>query len=368
MKRFVLCFLLLSWLLLLPLAPLHSQSRTNVLSETTDPRGEPELIVCSQNLENYGSFADYSTRMRGNEREFAEKEKALIKRFIDTGCDVIAVQEIIASSAESAKEALERLAHGLRLTTNRFFEARVGESNDRMLHIGFLVARDRARILNTVSYARVELPQIADRQRPRGFSRGPFEIQLLVQGRDGSPDKTVNLVNMHFKSMSGRNPDPANLEWETYRMEMSEALRRIVRERHRASFESGETILIVLGDRNSHPDSASAHILKGTLTLAHFEAEGPCRLSKRGKPLCQKGTIQAKQLFSVLTGDPVTKLQPGTILYAGNYYWIDDILMPAYSLPYAWERFDSEGRYAGGVLYTPKEASDHGLVHVTLNW
>jgi len=356
------------FLLLISAGTVYSQSRTNVLPVTTDPRGEPELVVCSQNLENYGSFEAYSTRMRGNEKDYEEKEKALIKRFIDVGCDVIAVQEIIAPSKAAAEESLERLALGLRLTTNRFFDVRVGESNDRMLHIGFLVAKDRARVLNTVSYARVELPQIAERQRPRGFSRGPFEIQLLVSGRNGSVDKTVSLVNMHFKSMSGRNPDPANLEWETHRMEMSEALRRIVVERHAASFESGETILIVLGDRNSHADSASANILKGTLTLAHFQEDGPCRLSKRGKPLCQAETAQAKKLFSVLTGDPKTRLNPGTILYAGNYYWIDDILMPAFSLPYAWETFDSRGDYSSGVMYTPKSASDHALVHVTLNW
>ena len=42
--------------------------------------------------------------------------------------------------------------------------------------------------------------------------------------------------------------------------------------------------------------------------------------------------------------------------------------MPAESLPFAWKTAFSEGEYDSGVIYTPKNASDHALVYVKLNW
>jgi hypothetical protein len=73
-------------------------------------------------------------------------------------------------------------------------------------------------------------------------------------------------------------------------------------------------------------------------------------------------------LFSVLTSNPATKGLPGTFTFKDEYSWLDDILLPAESLPFAWETAVSEGRYSSGVMYTPKDASDHALVWVKLNW
>jgi hypothetical protein len=70
-----------------------------------------------------------------------------------------------------------------------------------------------------------------------------------------------------------------------------------------------------------------------------------CRFARQG--------CSASKFFSVLV-DPQTKLQPGTERYENVYSWIDDILMPTESLPFAWERFDITGDYSSGVLYEPK--------------
>ena len=151
-------------------------------------------------------------------------------------------------------------------------------------------------------------------------------------------------------------------------MEMTEALRRILEARHETSFASGESILVVLGDRNSNFDVASARILEGALTLGSFTSGGPCRLSKRGVPLCKTGSELPRKLFSVVTSNKDAMPQAGTFSYKGEYSWLDDILMPAESLPYAWMTPYSEGAYNAGVLYTPKDASDHAMVYVKLNW
>jgi hypothetical protein len=195
-----------------------------------------------------------------------------------------------------------------------------------------------------------------------------LEAQFSIKPLQGSASKTIGLINFHFKSRRGGSGDPAELEWETYRMQMAEAVRRIAESRYAASFGSGEMLFAVLGDRNSHFDTATGRILEGTLVLRNFQEGGTCRLSKRGVPLCQGESILPQKLFSPLIGDPQTKSQPGTHHFKGEYSWLDDILMPAESLRFAWAEFDSAGDYNSGVVYEPGSASDHALVWVRLNW
>lgn len=348
--------------------PLSAQSRSNLLYPDADPRGAPEITICTQNLENYGKFPLVRTRMRMDLGTFEEKEDALIRRFQRAKCDLLILQEVLAPSEIEAKEVLTVLADKLKKRTNREFEVSSGPSNDSMLRQGFLVARDRAEIMTKVSYEKIELPKISSKDPPALFSRGPLELQLRVNGRDGAHPKNLIVVNIHFKSKRGGGEDPAQLEWETHRMQMAEAIRIIVDTRHARSFATGKSILIVAGDRNSNRDSASAKILEGVLKLSRFQGDGLCRLSKRGVPLCKARSSSPQTLFSVLTLDPQTKHLPGTHRYKKEYSWLDDILMPAESLPFAWVDRNTEGDYDSGVVYDPKEASDHAMAWVRLNW
>lgn len=345
-----------------------SQTRTSTLENRLDPRGAPELIVCSQNLENYGLYDTVVHKLGVTREEFIRRESDLTLRFGRQHCDVIAVQEVLGKSELEAGQALQQLATAMRRRTSREFDFRTAASNDHNLRLGFLVAKDRAEIFNVLSYGNIELPKFSEEQKPRYFTRGPLEIQLSVKGRDGSPSKNVTLINIHFKSQRDGLKDAAQLQWETYRMEMAEALRRTLERRHARSFFNNDTILIVLGDRNSNFDTASARILEGTLTLRHFWEGGPCRLSKRGVPLCKANAAFPQKLFSVLTSDPQAKLLHGTFRYQGVYSWLDDILMPNESLNYAWEQVGVEGDYASGVVTEPPEASDHAMVWARLNW
>ena len=135
-----------------------AQSRTNVLNPAEDPRGPAELTICSQNLENYGTFEDARPRTGISRDDYDAKEAALVTRFAAARCDVIAVQEILAKNEEEATKVLGHLADVLRAKTNRFFDVKSGYSSEKMLRLGFLVAKDRAEILNSLSYARIELP------------------------------------------------------------------------------------------------------------------------------------------------------------------------------------------------------------------
>ncbi len=369
MRRVRIALILIFSMLVLNPAQLSAQTRTNILDPNTDSRGEPELTICSQNLANYGSFSDVRARVPTiTEDLYEEKEIALLDRFERTRCDVIALQEIISPSELAAKAVMQKLVNLMKRRTNRAFDFAYGNSNDPTLRNGFLVAKDRATIETKASYEQVELPKLTEEQKTRLFSRGPFEVQLTVKGRGGSASKTVSIITFHFKSKGGKGRDPAELEFETYRMEMAEALRRLAYARYRDAFTSGKTLLVLLGDRNSHFDTASAKILEGSLNLKDFQKDGACRLSKRGVPLCKAGNATPPKLFSVLTGDPQTKLLTGTFKYKDEYSWLDEILMPVPSLDYARMNVLEEGDYDSGVVSQPEAASDHSMVYVRLNW
>lgn len=334
-----------------------------------DPRGKADLTVCSQNLKLLGTFEEMQKKnVKFSKGVYNEKLDALTVRFLKGKCDVIALQEVMGTSTTDGEAALKPLVERLKNRSNREFEAKVGPTAEGGMAIGFLVAKDRATIINILPYARVELPKLVAKQRPRLFTRTPLEVQLSVRSRDDDTTKIVSLVNFHLKSKRGGEGDPTGLEWETFRMEMAEAFRRIIEVRHQKAFASSEQILIVLGDRNSNFDVASARILDGSLTLENFQANGGCRVSKRGFPVCKTGKQMPQRLFSVLTANQEVATYPGTFSYQGEYSWLDEILMPAESLPYAWLTSTSEGRYDSGVISEPAAASDHSMVWVRLNW
>lgn len=338
-------------------------------SELDDPRGDAELTICSQNLENLGTYGQSKQRLPSlTPQGFEDKRQALVRRFKEAKCDVVAVQEVLGKTVEQSDEVLRQLAALLQKKTNRLYEVRSAESNDPLSRVGFILAKDRVERLNELSYAKLELPKLTPKERPRGYTRAPYEIQLQVKSRGESLPKTVTLVNFHFKSKAGKERDPAELEWESYRMQMAEALRRVVENRHSGSFASGETILVLLGDRNSNFDTASARILEGSLVLKQFQDPAACRLTKRGFPVCKQGSYLPQRLFSVISGDPELRTQQGTYQYQGTFSFIDDILLPAESLRTAWKKFDKEGQYDAGIVRKYPEASDHAMVYVRLNW
>ena len=342
---------------------------TKYVAPGTDPRGLVDLTICSQNLKLFGTYETVKSRAPNTTKgEHELKIEELAKRFLTARCDVIAMQEVMGEKEADAKAALDELAAQIRRATNRIFISRVAPVAEGKMTLGYLIAQDRATVVSALSYAKIELPIIGEKERPRVFQRTPMELQLTVASRDGGEPRTISIVNFHFKSKRGGASDPTGLEFETYRMEMAEALRRIVESRHQQSFASGESILVVLGDRNGNFDVASARILEGSLVLANFRKDGGCRLTKRGVPLCKTGISLPQRLFSVFARNERSKQVPGTFSYQGEYSWLDDILMPAESLSYAWRSAFKEGVYDSGVVYNPKGASDHALVYVRLNW
>ena len=349
---------------------LFADGYSSDLTAFQDPRGGPDVTICTQNLDGFGRYGDVARRSSGFEREdYKLKIEDLVKRFRRAKCDIVALQEVLGSKIEHAREGMKFLTQAIKDASGRYFDVEIGESNDRLSRIGFLYAKDKASVLGRASYHKVQLPKISENQKPREFSRGPFELQLKVKGSGSEAEsKIIKLVTFHFKSKRGSRDDPSRLEWETFRMEMAEALRVVVENRFADSFESASSILVLLGDRNSNYDSASARVLEGRTPLRLYQGTAPCRVSERGIPLCRASASETPVLFSVLTGDPQSTGLPGTYLYNKVYSWLDDILMPAPSLRYARSLYDREGDYDVGIIRGDSFGSDHALAYVRLNW
>ncbi len=346
-----------------------AQTRANLEAFDDAPERVPQLTVCSQNLQMYGRYSEVRSKLRGvSEQAYRDKEIALVHRMVSARCDVIAVQEIISRTDERGEEVLKLFADALKKGSGRTFIGKVGSSNDEGMRNAILVAADRGSIENVVSYHRAELPKLSEDQKPRFFGRGPLEMQIAIKPRGEGKRQILTVVNFHFKSRAGGGDDPSGLGWETYRMEMAEALRRIIIERHKDSLGGSGGILVVMGDRNTDFDSATAKLLDGTLALSDFQTGAPCRLGKRGTPLCQGNVAKAPILTSVLTLDPETKLMGGTYRLGKRQFWLDDILLPSATLGYAWKSDLKEGDFDSELVFTPEEASDHALVLARLYW
>lgn len=302
------------------------------------------------------------------EADRSEKITALTKRFQAVDCDVIAVQELLGSYEDKSKAVLNEIGKALKYRTNLEYDSYVGPSNDKAARLGFLVKKSRIEYDGLTSFVNVELPKISEELDARKFARGPLELRLRVTGKGDAVARKFIIVNFHFKSRAFNSADGSDLSWETYRMEMAEALRRIVTRRHPETLKGDGSVLVLLGDRNSHFDSASAKLLTGELVLPRFQGEAACRLNKRGIPLCQPGAAIPPAFVSVLTTDPQTFRTPGTYRYEDTFSWIDDILVPVANLPFLYAEAGVEGDYDSGTLNLYEEASDHALVYARFNW
>lgn len=326
---------------------------------------DQNFVVCSQNLENYGEIPDIQERTK-NFRigDLRAKEEALVQRFLAAKCDVIAVQEILAKDKdkikkrEKARNVLKKLAWLLSSSSKREFDIRVGKSNDEQLSLGFIFAKDKVSSVDTRSYDNIDLPKLSEGQKQRRFTRGPFEIQLQVNG------KKIVLVNFHFKSRSSRGSyDYSGLGFEPLRMEMAEGLKTQILEKYLQQAEKDKIILLMMGDRNSDYNSAAASILRGERSLNRFSKYGDCQVSKEGRPLCQDRRIDSPKYVSVLLNNSALRRVGGTFRYKRNFVWLDDIMMPAPSLKYAGDKIT---QYNSGVIDHYANASDHALVWVKL--
>jgi endonuclease/exonuclease/phosphatase family metal-dependent hydrolase len=332
------------------------------ISSTRSPifstRAPERLTICSQNLANYGLPEEVAQRVTSKKGfPLEEREKLLVKRFQEAGCQIIAVQEVVGRTAESARAGLNRLAEILSEMSGKQFVPILGGANKGDVRIGFLVATENLIVERVVSYAGALLPPLEKGEQFQRLSRGP----LVLQVRWGK--QRLTLVAIHLKSKYGGGRDPYRLQFEMLRMQMAEHLRILVEAHFAENLLRDDEWVIILGDRNSRQESASNRILKGEQSLVDFRGNGSCIVSKAGESVCVGGVAEREPRFDSLLSKRFLEGKPsGTYKFGAHFEWIDDILVNRWSLIQALMRGETP---RSRVVAEPKGASDHALVATT---
>lgn len=297
-----------------------------------------------------------------NPKRAKRQQDFLIRRMIEAGCDIVAVQEISGRSDKVALGHLRAFASALSSADARQYIAYIGAAPGSNIRNGFLVATERAHVLRQESYVMRNLPKLQPLGPERRSLRGPDALIVSVRDREADRSYELAVLTMHFKSKVAGWKDPSRTEFEATRMEMAEGLRRIAEELASEVGEDGA--VVILGDRNSDPDSASAAILSGSRSLADFLG-GVCILRGAGRPICREASHEAS--FVALFGGEDVRVpgERGSYRYRGHVSYLDGALISADDVPLV---LGSDGNFVAGVVGAFNKGSDHKLLWIELNW
>ena len=342
----------------------HNVSEAHALTPAS-----PAIVICSQNLQNFGakdhrptSFGGDSKRSK-RKRSSAGQKNHLVERFIEGRCDIIATQEVGGDSEKEALTQLNRLAKELSERTGGVYQTYVGESRDSRIRNGFIVREGAGSIENVKSFARLNLPKLQPLGPNRHFARGPLELVLVATDPVTNRKKRFLIVTDHLKSKVDGYKDPTQTQFESSRMEMSQALRDIVQSELKR-FGPG-TVGVILGDFNSQRDSASAEILEGRLELKDFFPPRPCRVTESLHPDCGRSPTRAPAFIGLFEEQArITNKTLGSYRYKNQLELIDEILISSPDLTLA-----QEGRQLRvQIIGTFGKGSDHKLLAAELRW
>lgn len=310
-----------------------------------------ELKICSQNLNR---FMD-SSRKRASEKDRFIME-SFLERVSKQSCDVLALQEVSGRSTKEASRVLKALREYLQKETAREYRYYVSKSNDSYIRNAYLVAKGVGKVVETKSFSDYSLRPLSKYGRERYFSRGPFMLHLRVPTKGIDEEKDLLIFNLHFKSKRDSWKDPGKVKFEDLRMEMAEGLREIAM-REKIGF-SNEPIVVILGDRNSSINSASANILYGKYRLDDFREL--CALNEDSSAKCKKNFDGHKKVLTSIFYPRGGELEEGksSYKYRKKFFLYDDIVVSSEDL----------GFFKGGFEGGYREELDHKMVWAEIDW
>jgi len=315
---------------------------SELLAETPSLVARNSVRLCTQNL----------FRVDASKKEAQEiaRVRRLASRVSKADCDVLAAQEIAGDSKTAATRSANLFRDFLNEATHKNWIAIVGGSRDKHIRNGFFVNTDIASVVSVESLERIVLPSLQPHGPLTHFSRGPLRIELAIHRLE----QPVFLYSMHLKSKANGWRDVSKLQFESWRIEMAEALRRD------ASLSKG--IVAIMGDRNTRHDAASAKVLSGVLRIDDF-LNGNCRV--KPEPDLRAQCIDMKKrrakfvpIIQRSFAKQIKKKDVGSYKYKGKWELIDEILVSEGGRKHFSER---------GLLFGQGDgASDHLLLAVDL--
>ncbi len=245
----------------------------------------------------------------------------------------------------------------------------MGQSSDPKIRNGFLIADDLGKVRVEKPFLHRGLPKLQPLGPPYTFIREPLVLSLELANdkiivRKAKTTKKLLLISMHFKSKAESYKDITGTQFETVRMEMAAGLLELV-QKYKHQLPDTAAVL-VLGDRNAGPRSASATILTGERKLRDFSAQGSCKLTRDLEPECASSfnyPLELIALFSQCQAQELKYCNGGSYRYKKQDQLIDDILVPASDLGLY---LDNENRPRIGYTGKFYSGSDHRLLWVEI--
>lgn len=335
------------------------------VSHPAGPAMDRTVVVCTQNLWNYG-LPESVKRLRRPDvpldslRASLEKqEEALAARL--SRCDLVAVQELVGDD-EEARRGLDRLAQVLSRKAGRPYRARLADTRD-VIRNGFLIRTEgRFREIEFVGrHSRDRLPSV------RGFSkgawdRGPAEIVVEVEGAGSGPRLRVISAHLKSKAQGNRPADPNGERWERLRVLQANALVDLARQRMK---EHPGDVIVVAGDFNNVRGSATRAVLSGGLHPADLLSPRDC-IGSVGEIQCPL-VRSAPVLIDLADGDPDLRGR-GTYRFEGREELIDGLFVSESGARLALEPGGSPADYDVWIEGRIGSGSDHRLLRVTLHY
>ncbi|MCB0346071.1 MAG: hypothetical protein KDD66_13200 [Bdellovibrionales bacterium] len=260
-----------------------SRTRAEVREEYwEDPRGEPELRICSVNTGGYGLRGEVRKLLRGARsltKNLRTRERSIVKAASTAKCDILALQNVVGRDLVTIREALEIL--GKKLTKEREdteWESIVGETNNRFLRNAFLINTKRAAVGRFESFTATLLPRFDIFERPK-FAHGPLEVEVTVKGQGDAETRRIVLLTMNLQErIAPRKPEPS-LE----RMQMAEAIKQLGMLNQQKLNPLDPNMLFILGELSGDMRSPESYILEGRRQLPDFKQDGICALDEENK-------------------------------------------------------------------------------------
>lgn len=258
-----------------------------------DPRGNPEITVCSINANNYGTKDIWkSTFRRSDIPKRTVMRRTIIKAIREAGCDLIAVQNILGKDDADALQSSQEIL-GYKTEERAGWKTILGAVN-REVSRNAILYRDKLKLVATEKFTGSRLTSFGSFRLDQ-LGVPPLRAVFEVRRAGSDETRNVSVTSFTLKNSVNFSSD----ETEVRRIQLAEFIRTQTASIKRAESEA-ETIVILAGNRAGSADSVGTQILEGRYKLADFLSDGACSFNADGTISCLREKMRPKELFGVV--------------------------------------------------------------------
>lgn len=258
-----------------------------------DPRGLPEVTICSINTNNYGHKKIWEATFRRSDiPKRSAMRRSIVKAVKEAACDLIAIQNILGKEDSDAMQSTREIL-GFKPEDQAGWEIILGSVN-REVSRNAIVYRSKYNPVTTEKFSASRLTSFGSFKLDQ-FGIPPVRAEFEIPQVGSGEVRKVSLTSFTLKNSVGFSSD----ETEAKRIQLAEFLRGQTSAIKRSESES-ETIVVFTGNRAGPADSVGSQIIEGRYKLADFLSNGACSFESDGTVKCLPEKIRPKEFFGII--------------------------------------------------------------------